>query len=99
MIIRLLVKVLRRFPLEKFKRLFQATDMTVAELGMGVSGVALATVIAQAVSALLCFIRLGKLTEIFDLKLKYLKINGKYSGNMIKLGLPSGLTQAIFPRL
>lgn len=96
MIIRLLVKNLRRFHLEKFKRLFQATDMTVAELGMGVSGVALATVIAQAVSALLCFIRLGKLTEIFDLKLKYLKINGKYSGNMIKLGLPSGLTQAIF---
>lgn len=68
----------------------------VAELGMGVSGVALATVIAQAVSAALCLVRLAKMTDIFDLKPRYLKLNGKYSGNMIKLGLPSGLTQAIF---
>lgn len=68
----------------------------VAELGMGVSGVALATVIAQAVSAALCLVRLAKMTDIFDLKPRYLKLNGKYSSNMIKLGLPSGLTQAIF---
>lgn len=68
----------------------------VAKLGMGVSGVAWATIIAQAVSAVLCFIRLAKLTDIFDLKPHYLKLNGKYSGSIIKLGLPSGLTQAIF---
>ncbi len=68
----------------------------VAGLGMGVSGVALATVLAQAVSAVLCFIRLAKLSDVFDLKIQYLKMNGKYSGNIIRLGLPSGLTQAIF---
>lgn len=68
----------------------------VARLGMGVSGVAWATVIAQAVSAVLCFIRMAKLTDIFDLKLRYMKYNKKYSGKIIKLGLPSGLTQAIF---
>lgn len=68
----------------------------VAKLGMGVSGVAWATVIAQAVSAVLCFIRMAKLTDIFDLKLRYMKYNKKYSGKIIKLGLPSGLTQAIF---
>lgn len=68
----------------------------VAELGMGVSGVALATVIAQAVSAALCLLRLAKMTDVFDLKPRYLKLKGKYSANMIKLGLPSGLTQAIF---
>lgn len=68
----------------------------VAEFGMGVSGVALATVIAQAVSAVLCLLRLARMTDIFDLKPRYLKLKGKYSGNMIKLGLPSGLTQAIF---
>lgn len=68
----------------------------VAELGMGVSGVALATVIAQAVSAVLCLLRLARMTDIFDLKPRYLKLKGKYSGNIIKLGLPSGLTQAIF---
>ncbi len=68
----------------------------VAKLNMGVSGVALATVIAQAVSAILCFWKLAKMTDLFDLKLPYLKINKKFSGNMIRLGLPSGLTQAIF---
>lgn len=68
----------------------------VAKFGMGVSGVALATVIAQAVSAVLCFIKLAKMTDLFDLKVCYLKISKKFSGNMIRLGLPSGLTQAIF---
>ncbi len=68
----------------------------VAKLGMGVSGVAWATIIAQAVSAVLCFIRMAKLTDIFDLKLHYMKYNKKFSGKIIKLGLPSGLTQAIF---
>lgn len=68
----------------------------VAKFGMGVSGVALATIIAQAVSAVLCFRRLTKLTEIFDMKLKYLKFIKKYSVNIIRLGMPSGLTQAIF---
>jgi len=68
----------------------------VAKLGMGVSGVALATVLAQAVSGVLCFIRLSQLKDVFDLKVTYLKLNSRYSGGMIKLGLPSGLTQAIF---
>ncbi len=68
----------------------------VAQFNMGVSGVALATILAQAVSGVLCFIRLKQLSDIFDLKKEYLKINGRYSGGMIKLGLPSGLTQAIF---
>ncbi len=68
----------------------------VARLNMGVSGVAWATIIAQAVSAVLCFVRLAKMTDIFDLKPMYLKLSGKYSGSMIRLGLPSGLTQAIF---
>ena len=63
---------------------------------MGVNGVAWATIIAQAVSAILCFRRLSKLTDIFDLKPEYLKLNKKYALRIIKLGLPSGLTQAIF---
>jgi len=68
----------------------------VAQFGMGVSGVALATVLAQAVSGVLCFMRLAKLTDVFDLKVSYLRLNARYSGGMIRLGLPSGLTQAIF---
>lgn len=68
----------------------------VAQLGMGVNGVALATVIAQAVSALLCLLRLMKMTEYFDFKGCYLKLQKKYTRKIIRLGLPSGITQAIF---
>lgn len=68
----------------------------VAKFGMGVNGVALATVIAQAVSAILCLIRLSKMKDLFDLNRKYLKWNGKYGKNIIRLGVPSGLTQAVF---
>ena len=45
----------------------------VAGLQMGVAGVALATVIAQMVSAVLCFFKLKRMTDVFDLKFKYLK--------------------------
>lgn len=68
----------------------------VAKLGMGVNGVALATIIAQFISAILCLLRLMRLGDIFDLKLCYLKLNKKYAMNVIRLGLPSGITQAIF---
>lgn len=68
----------------------------VANFGMGVNGVALATVIAQFVSAGLCLLRLMRLKEIFDLKPRYLKLDSKHAMNVIRLGLPSGITQAIF---
>ncbi len=68
----------------------------VAKLGMGVNGVALATVIAQAVSAFLCLLRLMRMQELFELKPCYLKLQRKYTRKIIKLGLPSGITQAIF---
>ena len=67
----------------------------VAGFDMGVAGVAWATIIAQAVSAVLCFLRLLKLTDVFDLKPKYMKLEKKVSMGVIRLGLPSGLTQAI----
>lgn len=67
----------------------------VASLGMGVPGVALATVIAQFVSSILCMIKLSKMNEFFDFGLKYLKPVSSYVKTVIKLGLPSGLTQAI----
>ena len=36
------------------------------------------------------------MTALFDLKLKYMKLEGGHALTMIRLGLPSGLTQAIF---
>ena len=68
----------------------------VAEFHMGVAGVALATVVAQWVSAALAFLKLCKMRDIFDMKPAYLKPEGKYMGALMKLGLPSGVTQAIF---
>ena len=68
----------------------------VAVFDMGVPGVALATVIAQAISAVFCLLRLLKLKDVFDLNWSMLKINRELSLKIIKLGLPSGFTQAIF---
>ena len=68
----------------------------VAGLNMGVPGVALATVIAQAISAVLCILKLMQMKDTFDFSLEMLKPVKEYSVKLIKLGLPSGLTQAIF---
>ncbi len=63
---------------------------------MGVPGVALATVIAQCISSALCMIKLSKMKSHFDVGREYLKPKKHYVKTIIKLGLPSGLTQAIF---
>ena len=68
----------------------------VAGFHMEVAGVALATVIAQLISAVLCILKLRRMTEFFDMKAEYLKPDGRNLGTVIRLGLPSGLTQAIF---
>lgn len=67
----------------------------VIRFGLGVSGVALATSIAQAVSAILCAVKLYRMKDYFDFQLKYMKWNPRYASNVIRLGLPSGVTQAI----
>lgn len=68
----------------------------VSVVKMGVGGVALATIIAQMISSVLCMIKLSKMNEFFDFGLRYLKPEKEYVKKIITLGLPSGLTQAIF---
>lgn len=68
----------------------------VAKFGLGVAGVALATVIAQMVSAVLSFLKLCRMKDVFDMKKSYLAPEKKYMWDLIRLGLPSGITQAIF---
>ena len=68
----------------------------VAKFDMGVAGVALATIIAQAISAILCMWKLWHMREVFDLGKAQLKMKKKYVSQIVRLGLPSGLTQAIF---
>lgn len=67
----------------------------VVQMDMGVSGVALATAVAQGISAFLCLWRLTKLKELFELKWKYIRLFKSHVKNIVRLGVPSGVTQAI----
>lgn len=67
----------------------------VAGFKMGVPGVALATVIAQSISAVFCFIKLMRMSDIFDLNWSTLRFDKTISGRIIQIGVPSGVTQAI----
>lgn len=64
---------------------------------MGVAGVALATIIAQAVSAVLCLWRICHVRHICDVEWRHVLHPDR--ALMLKigaLGLPSGITQAVF---
>ena len=65
----------------------------VANFGMAAAGVALATVIAQAISGALC---IWRLTKTVKLSARDLIPDKRMTSRTIRLGLPSGLTQAIF---
>lgn len=67
----------------------------VAQFNMGVAGVALATVIAQGISSVMCLFKLMHMRAVFDLGKKELKLSKQYVAQIVRLGLPSGLTQAI----
>ena len=62
---------------------------------MGVAGVALATVISQGISAVFCYIKLAKMGELIDLGLKTMKLIPSVAGRILRIGIPSGITQAI----
>jgi putative MATE family efflux protein len=62
---------------------------------LGVAGVAIATIIAQLVSAVLAASKLYRMRHIFDMGRKYLRPERDYVRSLVRMGLPSGLTQAI----
>lgn len=67
----------------------------VAGFQMGVAGVALATVLAQGISAVLCLLKLLRMKDIFTLTWDSLKLRKDSALRIIRLGIPSGITQAI----
>lgn len=67
----------------------------VAQLGMGVPGVSLATVISQAISAVFCYIKLLRMSDLFDLNFKSMRLIPAVAGRILRIGIPSGITQAI----
>lgn len=68
----------------------------VIQFDLGVFGVALATVLAQFVSAIICIVRLATMRDVLTLSFRELIPERRMSLQLLKLGLPSGISQAIF---
>mgnify|MGYP003289848831 CR=1 FL=1 len=68
----------------------------VISFDMSVAGVALGTIISQAVSAILVMITLIKTKESYGIKLNKLKIHKKELLEIAKVGLPAGIQSSIF---
>jgi len=65
-------------------------------LGLGVWGAAVGTVFAQGLTSLLCLRRLRQMRDVFDMGYKYLRPKKQYSNQLLKLGIPTAASQAIF---
>lgn len=68
----------------------------VAVLHMTVNGVAIATVISNAISSVLLFIKLRRANGIIHLEAKELKIDSASLKNILRIGLPAGIQSAVF---
>ena len=67
----------------------------VAGLGWGAFGAAVATVISQALSVVLCVLNMIKNKFYFDFKPRSFKINKKQMGLIFKIGLPSCIQNGV----
>ena len=67
----------------------------VAVFDWGVTGAAVATVIAQGLSALLCIIQMLRLPEATRLSLRKLRFDGIMLWQVIRQGLPTGIQNAV----
>lgn len=67
----------------------------IAVLGYGVWSAACATAIAQAISAILCFIKLTKLPEEFRVRVRDIKIDKTMLGLVVRNGVPAGLQNSL----
>lgn len=61
----------------------------------GVGGAALATVISQVFSAILCFVQLLRTKESYQLRLSSIRFDLPMLGRIIRIGLPSGVQNSI----
>ena len=63
---------------------------------MGIAGAALATVIAQGISAVLVTVRLRRYSEVCDFQLKMIRIHPGMMKRELMLGLPGGIQAAMY---
>ncbi len=68
----------------------------IAGLEMGVGGAALATIISQALSAVLCLFKLVRMKDTLVIDKSTLTPNRDLISQLMRLGLPAGITQVIF---
>ena len=68
----------------------------VARLNMGIAGVAWATIIAQALSGLLCVLRVLRMRDLMEISRRTLRPEGTILRKLCGLGIPAGVTSAIF---
>lgn len=61
----------------------------------GVGGAALATVISQVFSAILCLIQLLRTHDSYQLQITKIRFDAKMLGQIIRIGLPSGVQNSI----
>ena len=61
----------------------------------GVGSAALATVISQAASAILCFVRLLRTQEVYQVHIREIRFHPVLLKQIIRLGLPSGMQNSI----
>ena len=67
----------------------------VLQVGMGVDGVAYATVLSQIVSALLILITLTREESGYGIRWRQLRVDGESLRQILKIGLPSSIQSAI----
>ncbi len=64
--------------------------------GMGVEGVAIATVLAQCLSALMGAIKLGRSKDAYRVSFRGLRMDGRIFTHMMHIGVPTGFQAAMY---
>ena len=67
----------------------------VAGFGWGVGSAAVATTIAQGISAVLCLVHLVRVDAPYRVTLKEVRFNRKSLGDIVRYGLPSGVQNSV----
>jgi len=68
----------------------------VCGFGMGVDGVAIATVISQTLSALLAALKLSRSSEAYRVSFRGLRMNRRIFSHMMHIGIPTGFQAAMY---
>lgn len=67
----------------------------IAVFGFGVKSAAVATIISQACSVVLCLIHLCEKNQVYSLSFKKLRLNTTMLRQMVRYGLPSGVQNSV----